>query len=97
MTATHDTPIDVSANRLSTGPAGLDGFRAPLEPNATDAVICSYECTFCRDCVDGCDRTCAATVVASYRLDVRGPQAGRPTAQEALGELGQHKAMYRPG
>ena len=24
----------------------------PLAPNATDAMICSYECTFCRDCVN---------------------------------------------
>jgi hypothetical protein len=24
----------------------------PLGPNATDAMICSYECTFCRECVD---------------------------------------------
>lgn len=23
-----------------------------LAANATDAMICSYECTFCRDCVD---------------------------------------------
>ncbi len=23
-----------------------------LPPNATDARICSYECTFCADCVD---------------------------------------------
>jgi len=23
-----------------------------LAPNATDARICSYECTFCADCVD---------------------------------------------
>ncbi|MGB0899329.1 MAG: DUF1272 domain-containing protein [Psychrobium sp.] len=23
-----------------------------LAPNANDAMICSYECTFCRDCVD---------------------------------------------
>ncbi len=23
-----------------------------LPPDATDAMICSYECTFCRDCVD---------------------------------------------
>ena len=23
-----------------------------LPPNAPDAMICSYECTFCRDCVD---------------------------------------------
>jgi uncharacterized protein len=24
-----------------------------LAPNATDARICSYECTFCANCVDG--------------------------------------------
>ena len=24
-----------------------------LPPEATDAVICSFECTFCRDCADG--------------------------------------------
>ena len=24
----------------------------PLPPGATDARICSFECTFCRDCVD---------------------------------------------
>jgi hypothetical protein len=23
-----------------------------LPPHATDAMICSYECTFCRDCVE---------------------------------------------
>lgn len=23
-----------------------------LPPDATDACICTYECTFCRDCVD---------------------------------------------
>ncbi|MFK7887868.1 MAG: DUF1272 domain-containing protein [Gammaproteobacteria bacterium] len=23
-----------------------------LPPNATDAMICTYECTFCRDCVE---------------------------------------------
>ncbi len=24
----------------------------PLPPNATNAMVCSYECTFCTDCVD---------------------------------------------
>ena len=24
----------------------------PLPPDATDAMICTIECTFCRDCVD---------------------------------------------
>jgi hypothetical protein len=23
-----------------------------LDPSATDAMICTFECTFCRDCVD---------------------------------------------
>jgi len=25
----------------------------PLPPDASDARICSYECTFCADCVEG--------------------------------------------
>jgi hypothetical protein len=25
----------------------------PLPPAAANAMICSFECTFCRDCVDG--------------------------------------------
>jgi hypothetical protein len=24
-----------------------------LPPESTEAMICSYECTFCRDCVEG--------------------------------------------
>ncbi|NCT66896.1 MAG: DUF1272 domain-containing protein [Rhodanobacteraceae bacterium] len=26
---------------------------APLAPDASDAMICSFECTFCAACVDG--------------------------------------------
>ena len=25
----------------------------PLPPQSTDAMICSFECTFCKDCVNG--------------------------------------------
>ena len=25
----------------------------PLPPNSTEAMICSFECTFCKSCVDG--------------------------------------------
>jgi uncharacterized protein len=25
----------------------------PLPPDSTDAMICTFECTFCRDCVEG--------------------------------------------
>jgi uncharacterized protein len=24
----------------------------PLPPNSTEAMICSFECTFCKSCVD---------------------------------------------
>ncbi len=29
-----------------------ENCNTPLPPNSTDAKICSYECTFCKDCVD---------------------------------------------
>jgi hypothetical protein len=29
-----------------------------LEPSATDALICSFECTWCSDCGEHLDRTC---------------------------------------
>lgn len=29
-----------------------------LPPASTDAMICSFECTFCRDCVDLLDNVC---------------------------------------
>lgn len=30
-----------------------------LPPDSEDAVICSFECTFCRECADGAlDHTC---------------------------------------
>jgi len=31
---------------------GCEHCNRALPPAATDAMICSYECTFCRDCVD---------------------------------------------
>ena len=29
-----------------------ENCNAPLPPEATDAMICSFECTFCRACVE---------------------------------------------
>ncbi|RDI99001.1 DUF1272 domain-containing protein [Dyella solisilvae] len=29
-----------------------------LPPHSTDAMICSFECTFCRDCVDLLQNVC---------------------------------------
>jgi hypothetical protein len=62
-----------------------------LPPDAQDAVICSFECTFCRSCAD-------------TRLGGRCPNCGgelvtRPRRAEAL--LGQFPAsterVYKPG
>ena len=30
----------------------------PLPPASTEAMICSYECTFCRDCVERLSNVC---------------------------------------
>jgi hypothetical protein len=32
---------------------GCEHCAKPLPPNATEAMICSFECTFCADCVEG--------------------------------------------
>jgi hypothetical protein len=32
---------------------GCECCNKDLPPSAVDAVICSFECTFCRDCADG--------------------------------------------
>jgi len=32
--------------------------QTPLDSASTDAVICSYECTFCRSCSAAMDDTC---------------------------------------
>ena len=29
-----------------------ENCNAPLPPEATDAMICTFECTFCRECVE---------------------------------------------
>ena len=31
---------------------------SPLDPTSTDAVICSFECTFCRGCAKELNDTC---------------------------------------
>ena len=32
-----------------------------LPPEATDALICTFECTWCADCIDGPDTPLAGT------------------------------------
>ncbi|HET9728679.1 MAG TPA: DUF1272 domain-containing protein [Acidimicrobiia bacterium] len=33
--------------------ANCEHCDADLPPDSTEAMICSYECTFCRECVEG--------------------------------------------
>src|SRR5829696_2474075 len=40
-----------NANMLELRPT-CENCNRPLAPDATDAMICTYECTFCRECVD---------------------------------------------
>lgn len=59
-----------------------------LPPNATDARICSYECTFCADCV--------ATVLSNVCPNCGGgfmPRPIRPVAERRPGvSLGKQPA-----
>jgi hypothetical protein len=56
-----------------------------LPPAATDAMICTFECTFCRDCVE--NRPLFETVEKSAVDAARLPSGGlRPiSAQEIQG------------
>jgi uncharacterized protein len=49
---------------------------APLPPSAPNAMICSFECTFCRECVDGelagvCPNCGGELVARPVRADAR--------------------------
>jgi hypothetical protein len=48
-----------------------------LPPTATNAMICSYECTFCRSCVD--------TVLAQTCPNCGGAFSPRPTRVTNVG------------
>lgn len=63
-----------------------------LPPDATDARICSYECTFCADCVD--------TVLLNVCPNCGGgfvPRPVRPSTERRKGvSLGRHPASTEP-
>ena len=63
-----------------------------LAPDGADAVICSYECTFCRECAEkrlpgGCCPNCGGELV---RRPVRSPDrlARHPASTERV--VGRH-------
>ena len=64
----------------------------PLPPNAGDAMICSFECTFCADCVQG--------VLANVCPNCGGGFCARPVrpARNWKGEnyLGKYAARQDP-
>ncbi|WP_394200560.1 DUF1272 domain-containing protein [Shewanella waksmanii] len=52
---------------------------APLKPDAIDAMICSYECTFCRHCaLDKLSNVCPNCGGGFVPRPIRPKQAYRP-------------------
>jgi hypothetical protein len=50
-----------------------------LPPNASDARICSYECTFCAACTEemsGCCPNCGGELLPRPRRAATGPATG---------------------
>jgi hypothetical protein len=64
----------------------------PLPPDSTEAMICSFECTFCRPCVEG--------VLANVCPNCGGGFVPRPirprTAWKGSAHLGAHPAAALP-
>ncbi|MGY4827529.1 DUF1272 domain-containing protein [Sphaerotilaceae bacterium SBD11-9] len=69
-----------------------ENCQKPLTPNATDAMICSFECTFCADCVN--------RVLANVCPNCGGGFCARPVrpARNWKGEnyLGKYGARTEP-
>jgi hypothetical protein len=62
----------------------------PLPPDSTEAMICSYECTFCRDCVTRLQNVCP-NCGGGFE-----PRPVRPAADRKGGNyLGRHPAADR--
>jgi hypothetical protein len=47
-----DSPTPILDGMLELRPV-CENCASALPPEATDAMICTFECTFCRACVDG--------------------------------------------
>jgi len=62
-----------------------------LPPDAADAMICTYECTFCRDCVE--------TRLGSACPNCGGNLAPRPIrpANKLLKDPASTKRVFKPG
>jgi len=54
-----------------------------LPPHATEARICSYECTFCADCVENLDNVCPNCGGGFAPRPIRPAREWRPGASVA--------------
>ena len=61
----------------------------PLPPEATDAMICSFECTFCADCVTGLLQNVCPNCGGGFEM-----RPVRPATDRKGGNDTQH---YPPG
>ena len=60
----------------------------PLPPDSTEAMICSYECTFCRDCVALLQDVCP-NCGGGFQ-----PRPVRPAVERRNGNyLGRHRIL----
>ncbi|HYC41710.1 MAG TPA: DUF1272 domain-containing protein [Noviherbaspirillum sp.] len=69
---------------------GCEHCNKPLPPESTEAMICSFECTFCRDC--------AESVLGNVCPNCGGgfaPRPIRPAAKLANNPPGS-RAVYKP-
>ncbi len=53
---------------------GCEHCAKPLPPAATDAMICSFECTFCRDCALGLLGNVCPNCGGGFQARPRGPR-----------------------
>lgn len=68
---------------------GCEHCNAPLPPDSTDAMICSFECTFCRDCVE--------TVLGNVCPNCGGGFASRPIRPRNNLKNNNNLDKYPPG
>ncbi|NVJ98714.1 MAG: DUF1272 domain-containing protein [Alphaproteobacteria bacterium] len=67
-----------------------------LPADATDAMICSYECTFCADCVDSViENTCPNCGGGFVPRPVRPAREWRPGVSREKQKVGE-KRVHKP-
>src|SRR5215475_11086465 len=65
-----------------------ENCNAPLPPNSTDAMICSFECTFCRSCVEN--------ILENVCPNCGGGFCSRPVRPKRNWNAGNYLSAYPP-